>query len=66
MFDDVTEREDTFRFKMQLSYAITLQISQVKLGNQRDGGREGEGGMEGWRDGGREGGSGNRAKRVTS
>ena len=33
--------EDTCRFKMQLSYAITLQISRVKLGNQREGGREG-------------------------
>ena len=41
--------EDTCRFKMQLSYAITLQISRVKLGNQREGGRrrEGEGGREG-------------------
>ena len=37
--------EDTCRFKMQLSYAITLQISRVKVGNQRDG--EAEGGSDG-------------------
>ena len=47
--------EDTCRFKMQLSYAITLQISQVKLGNQREGGM---GGTGGGREGGREGGEG--------
>ena len=52
--------EDTCRFKMQLPYAITLQISQVKLGNQREGC---EGGREGWREGGSDGGGGgNRAK----
>ena len=48
--------EDTCHFKMQLSYAITLQISRVKLGNWREGGREG-GGREEGRVGGREGGS---------
>ena len=39
--------EDTCRFKMKLSYAITLQISRLKVGNQREGGREGEGGEGG-------------------
>ena len=48
--------EDTCRFKMQLSYAITLQISRVKLGNQREGGKEG--GREGGRDGRMVGGGG--------
>ena len=35
--------EDTCRFKMKLSYAITLQISRLKVGNQRKGGRGREG-----------------------
>ena len=42
---------------MQLSRVITLQISRVKPGNQREGsgGRDGEGGgREGSREGGRE------------
>ena len=47
--------EDMCPFNMQLSYAITLQISRVKLGNQREGGREGgRGGREGGREEGRE------------
>ena len=45
---------------MQLSWAITMQISRVKPGNQKDGaGRWGggrKGGREGEREGGREGG----------
>ena len=53
--------EDTCHFKMQLSYAITLQISRVKLGNWREGGREG--GRGGGREGGREGRVGGREGR---
>ena len=45
---------------MQLSWAITMQISRVKPGNQREPGggeREGGGGREGGREGVREEGS---------
>ena len=53
---------------MQLPYAISLQISRVKLGNQREGEREGERerGREGERERGREGGreGGSEGRRV--
>ena len=39
---------------MQLSWAITMQISRVKPGNQKDGGGR-KGGREAGREGGREG-----------